>query len=127
MKYLTHKYFENSFSFREIDEFNETWKDCKWDHAKSFVTENNKISKSAVRIAARIKVEFEFDLFPLIITIGRKGYRSSGGSYFMMRGHKEQIRGGELYFSNAAKLYLLKKSKLYSWADWSNDWCIGVQ
>lgn len=127
MKYITSGYFEPSIQEDEIAEFNKTWADPKWDFAKSFATHANKVSRSAIKIAARIKTEFGYDLFPLIVTVGRKGYRSSGGSFFKMFGQKEEIKGGELYFSEAARLYLLKKSKLYQWSDFSSAWAIGIE
>ena len=88
MHYLTSKYFTESFTSEEIHKFNQNWEADKWDFAKSFVSPSNPISKMAVKISERMKKDFDFDIFPLIITIGRKGYRSSGGSFFMMRGQK---------------------------------------
>lgn len=112
---------------QEIETITESFKGSEWDHAKSWINPNRKITSSAIKIAARIKKDFGITLFPLIVTIGRKGYRSSGGPSFRMYGLKEEIKHGELYFSNAAHLYPIKKNKLYKWVNYCGAPEIGIE
>lgn len=114
--YLPKRYF----TFRDYElmyKIQTSYPESEWAWARSHVSENKKISQSAIALAERVKNELGIEVFPLISTVAIKGYRDSGQCKFKMYG-KEQYNA--CYFDYPAKCYKSKKGKLSVW-DHSNE------
>jgi len=83
-----------------------------WKRLSRFVYPYNRrvfISKSAIRVADKVKDHLGLELMPVVIPVARKGYDMSGGTYpFMMFDKK-----GETWcFDIPVHLVLKKSTKL---------------
>lgn len=103
---------KRNFTFYDSDlqyEVQTSYPDTEWSYARSRISNRNKISKSAIALAKRIKAELDIEVFPLIETIAIKGYKQDGQFKFRMPTKKEMEY---YYFDCPAAWYKVKKNKL---------------
>jgi len=103
-------YYDSDFFDRvDLDDFIQKYFASEgWRHLSPFVYPHRKVyvSKSAVRVADKVKEQLGLELMPVVIPITRKGFDMSGGTYpFAMFDKK-----GKMWCFDIPVRLVLKKS-----------------
>ncbi len=107
--YISKRCFNLGIDFRQQYEIQTSFPFPEWDWARAHNDYKHTISTSAINISKRIKEELGIDVFPLILTVAIKGYKSNGQMQFKMFGIG---RNNEYYFDYPAAFYKKKGYKL---------------
>lgn len=87
MKHIPSRHFSFNIDFMEKFRIQKEYSESKWEYAKFFLSETQKITKSALKIVEVIKHNFNIVLFPSVFKVATKGWDAGcGTAYFMMYG-----------------------------------------
>lgn len=73
-----------------------------WESVKSKLSENQQITKGALKIRTVMRKKLRLDLFPTVFRLAGKGWRIKDGNYAFKMVDKH---GREIYFSKPARYY----------------------
>lgn len=87
MEHIPSRYFSHSLSFEERWGIPKKYSGSDWNYIRQFLSETQRVTKSAIKISEVIKKHFDIDLFPTIFKVACKGWDTGGGTaYFSMQG-----------------------------------------
>jgi len=87
MEHIPSRHFSPSLSFEERWEIPKKYSGSDWEYVRQFLSETQRVTKSAMKISQVIKKHFDIDLFPTVFKVAGKGWdAASGTAYFSMQG-----------------------------------------